>query len=183
MTEVRHGTVVRLQQADITTLTTDAIVNAANPALAGGGGVDGAIHAAAGPSVLEACRALPLVGRERCPTGEVRTTTAGRLAARYVIHAVGPVYPMHSPAEAARLLASAYRGALDEAAHLGVGTVAFPSLSTGAYRYPVRQAAAVAMRTVDAWLAEHPALLDCVDFALFSPTDLRVYEDALRALP
>lgn len=180
MQRVLHHTTVELIQADLSTLKADALVNAANAALAGGGGVDGALHRAAGPVLYQACRALPLVApRVRCPPGEVRTTEAGRLAARWVIHAVGPVYDSRDPAGSARVLASAWRAALLEALRLGARTVALPSLSTGAYRFPLGPAAQIAMQTVAEVLAAHPGELERVTVALFSTGDLAAYEGAL----
>jgi O-acetyl-ADP-ribose deacetylase (regulator of RNase III) len=166
---------IELVQGDITEQDTDAIVNAANTWLRGGGGVDGAIHRAGGPSILEQCRRLG-----GCPTGDARTTGGGRLKARYVIHAVGPVYRDGRHGEA-DLLTSAYRRCLEEAAAHDVGSLAFPSISTGAYGYPIEEAARIALRTVADAL---PANLDIklVRFVLFSASDLRVYERALEAI-
>ena len=140
---------------DITKLDVDAIVNAANQRMLGGGGVDGAIHYAAGPELVEACRAVPEVRPHvRCPTGEARLTPGFRLPARHVIHTVGPVWHGGMKGEA-RLLASAYRSSLEVAAREGFETVAFPALSTGAYAFPPDEAARIAVRTVRAFLAEH----------------------------
>lgn len=134
--------------ADITQLDVDAIVNAANPALLGGGGVDGAIHRAAGPALLEACRALPqLRSGVRCPTGEARITPGFALPARYVIHTVGPVWRGGSEGEPA-LLVSCYRRCLELAADRRLASVAFPAISCGVYGYPPEQAAPVAVRAV-----------------------------------
>lgn len=138
---------LRAEQADITGLACDAIVNAANESLLGGGGVDGAIHAAAGPELLVACRAVPEVRPDvRCPTGEARLTPAFRLPARFVIHTVGPVY--RSVAESAPLLARAHASSLQLARAHGLRTVAFPAISCGVYGYPLEDAAAVALGTV-----------------------------------
>lgn len=136
---------ISLHQGDITQARVDALVNAANPALLGGGGVDGAIHRAAGPALLAACQALPVHSGIRCPSGEARITPGGLLAARYVIHAVGPVYG-HDPAPAATL-ARAYRSALILALAHGCHSVALPALSCGAYGYPPPEAAAIALAT------------------------------------
>ena len=161
---------------DLTEQSVDAIVNAANSSLAGGGGVDGAIHRAGGPSILEECRGLG-----GCATGDAKSTGAGRLPARHVIHAVGPVYRDGRHGEPA-LLASAYRRSLETAIALGVESVAFPSISTGAYRFPVAEAAAIALGTVARVLGDRPGTLDLVRFVLFSAPDLTVYEEALAAL-
>jgi O-acetyl-ADP-ribose deacetylase len=126
------GAALELVQGDITQQDTEAIVNAANSGLAGGGGVDGAIHRAGGPSIMDECRKI-----ERCPTGEARITRGGNLQARHVIHAVGPIYNNGKSGEA-QLLSSAYRSSLQLAQDYHLSSVAFPSLSTGAYRYPVR---------------------------------------------
>lgn len=134
--------------ADITRLTVDAIVNAANPSLLGGGGVDGAIHRAAGPELMEACRALPQVRLGvRCPTGEARITPGFRLPARYIIHAVGPVWHGGNHDEPA-LLASCYRQSMALAIAEGVNSIAFPAISCGVYGYPPELAAPVALRSL-----------------------------------
>jgi O-acetyl-ADP-ribose deacetylase (regulator of RNase III) len=164
---------LELVQGDITTQDTDAIVNAANTTLLGGGGVDGAIHRAGGPAVLAACRVLG-----GCATGDAKITTGGKLRARHVIHTVGPVYRAGGRREAA-LLASAYRRSLEVASAHGVRSVAFPSISTGAYRYPIREAAAIAIATVSEYLRSHPEI-ELVRFVLFSAADLAVYEELLR---
>jgi len=139
--------VIEIQVGDITQLDVDAIVNAANRALAGGGGVDGAIHAAAGPELLAACRSLA-----PCPTGDARITPGFKLRARWVIHTVGPVWEGGTRNEPA-LLASCYRSSLGLAAEHGVQSIAFPAISTGAYGYPLGLACAVAASTVRAELA------------------------------
>ena len=163
---------------DITTLRVDAIVNAANERMLGGGGVDGAIHRAAGPGLLDECRAVPEAHPGvRCPTGESRITRGHRLPARYVIHTVGPVWHGGGAGEPA-LLASCYRSALDLAARHHVRTIAFPAISCGVYGYPLPQAAAVALGTVRAFLAEH-SLPEHVTLVAF---DENVAESLTRAL-
>lgn len=147
------NTTLTVIEADITTLSVDAIVNAANASLLGGGGVDGAIHRAAGPALLAACRALPEVRPgARCPTGEARITPGFRLPARHVIHTVGPVWQGGTQGEAA-LLAACYRNALALAAEHRLATVAFPAISCGIYGYPIDAATAIAVREARAWLA------------------------------
>ena len=171
------GTRIDLAEGDITRQDTDAIVNAANTTLLGGGGVDGAIHRAGGPSIVEECRRLG-----GCATGDAKLTGAGRLPARHVIHAVGPVYRdgRHGEAE---LLASAYRRSLEVAMTHGLRSVAFPSISAGAYRFPIAEAAAIALGTVAAVAAERQGALELVRFVLFSAADFAVYAQALAALP
>ncbi len=140
-------------EADITTLAVDAIVNAANETLLGGGGVDGAIHRAAGPELLRACRALPEVRPGvRCPTGEVRLTPGFRLPARWIIHTVGPVWHGGDAGEPERL-AACYRNSLALAREHRILSIAFPAISCGVFGYPVEQAIAVAVREVRAWQA------------------------------
>jgi O-acetyl-ADP-ribose deacetylase (regulator of RNase III) len=165
---------IRAWLGDITTLNTDAIVNAANSSLSGGGGVDGAIHRAAGPELVGACRLLG-----GCPTGEAKATPAFRLPCRWVIHTVGPVWHGGSAGEAA-LLASCYRRSLDVAAGLGARTVAFPAISTGVYRYPADEAADIAIETVRA-VATSDALAAFDDIVLvaFDPVALGRYEQRL----
>jgi O-acetyl-ADP-ribose deacetylase (regulator of RNase III) len=170
------GARLELVQGDITDQDTDAIVNAANTTLLGGGGVDGAIHRAGGPTILEECRRLG-----GCATGDAKLTGGGRLRARRVIHAVGPVYRDGRHGEDV-LLSSAYRRSLEVALEHGLRSVAFPSISTGAYRFPLAEAAAIALAAVARFLAEHPGQLDLVRFVLFGEADLRAYEAALAAL-
>jgi len=170
-----QGAVLELVQGDITKQDTEAIVNAANRSLLGGGGVDGAIHRAGGPQILEECRKLG-----GCETGDAKITSGGRLHAKYVIHAVGPVYKDGKHGEP-ELLASAYRRSLEVAAEHNVQSVAFPSISTGAYGYPVAQAARIALRTVMETLPRFPQIR-LVRFVLFTPHDLAVYEQALEEL-
>jgi O-acetyl-ADP-ribose deacetylase (regulator of RNase III) len=162
-----------VRQADITSLAVDAIVNAANQSLLGGGGVDGAIHRAAGPDLLSECRTLG-----GCPTGEARITKGYRLAVRYVIHAVGPRYRdgRHGEAE---LLAGCYRNSLELAVSHGVKTVAFPAISCGIYGYPVVDAAVIAIGTIKAFLATDDTL-EQVIIACFGADVLHAFEDALH---
>jgi len=167
---------IELVQGDITRQATDAIVNAANTTLLGGGGVDGAIHRAGGPAILEECRRIG-----GCPTGDARLTTGGNLPARFVIHTVGPVYRDGRHGEP-DLLASAYRRSLEVAAEQELRSVAFPSISTGAYRFPVKDAAGIALGTVSSFLEERPGTLELVRFVLFSASDLLAYGDALDRL-
>ena len=160
---------LRAVRADITTLAVDAIVNAANSSLLGGGGVDGAIHRAAGPELLKECRGLG-----GCPTGEARVTRGYRLPAQHVVHTVGPVWHGGGAGEAA-LLASCYRRALEVAHGLGARGVAFPAISTGVYGYPAEPAAEIAVRTVRETL-ERLAGFEEVVFCCFSERDLQIYE-------
>ncbi|GBD26481.1 O-acetyl-ADP-ribose deacetylase [bacterium HR30] len=173
MREARIGTaVIQLVQGDITQQDTEAIVNAANRSLRGGGGVDGAIHRAGGPQILEECKKLG-----GCETGDAKTTSGGRLKAKYVIHAVGPIYRGGKHGEA-ELLASAYRRSLEEAAAHNVTSIAFPSISTGAYGYPIEEASRIALETVMNQLPRFPGI-KLVRFVLFTKNDLQVYETQL----
>jgi O-acetyl-ADP-ribose deacetylase (regulator of RNase III) len=147
---------IEVTEGDITRLDVDAIVNAANETLLGGGGVDGAIHRAAGPRLLAACRALPETRPSiRCPTGEARLTPGFDLAAKFVIHTVGPIWRGGVHGEAG-LLASCYRNALDLAAAHNIRSIAFPAISCGVYGYPIEDATAIAIREVRAWSAAQP---------------------------
>ena len=169
-------TAIRLLQADITTVEASAIVNAANSSLAGGGGVDGAIHRAGGPAIMADLERRYGAGRH-CPTGSAVVSDAGNLPATIVIHAVGPIWRGGSAGEP-ELLASAYRSSLDLAAREGCRTVALPSISTGIYSYPLDEAATIAIGTVDAWIADNPDALDEVTFVLFSRETLEAFERA-----
>ena len=164
---------VEVIKGDIATLAVDAIVNAANQSLLGGGGVDGAIHRAAGPELVEACR--PLGG---CATGDAKATPGFGLPARWVIHAVGPRWRGGSAGER-ELLASCYRRSLEVADELGARTVAFPAISTGIYGYPAEEAAAVAVQTV----TTAPTQVDVVTLVAFDDQTLALYERLLRERP
>jgi len=170
------GTVISLKKGDITKEETDAIVNAANQKLSGGGGVDGAIHKAGGPEIMTECRKTG-----GCPTGGAVITTGGMLKARYVIHTVGPVYTGGKHGEA-KQLADAYESSLTLAAKHGIVTIAFPSISTGAYDYPIEDAAEIALKTVIAYIEAHKGFFRVIRFCLFSDKDLETYRNVLRKL-
>ena len=169
------NTVLSLVKGDITLEQTDAIVNAANSRLAGGGGVDGAIHRAGGPTITEECRKIG-----GCPTGSAVITSGGNLKARYIIHAVGPVYHDGKRGED-RLLAGAYKTSLELAVSQKLKSIAFPAISTGIYGYPIEQAAHVALTTVLDFVKTNKGL-SLVRFVLFSDSDLKVYENTLMRL-
>jgi len=164
-------------QGDITRQTTDAIVNAANSSLMGGGGVDGAIHRAGGPAILEECKQI--VSRQgRLPTGKAVITTGGNLKARFVIHTVGPIWHGGNKGEP-ELLAGAYQESLKVAAENNLSSISFPSISTGAYGYPVAEAAEVALRTVVTFLKERTTSIKDVVFVLFDSATFENYSSAL----
>jgi len=166
---------LELLQGDITEQNTDAIVNAANRSLLGGGGVDGAIHRAAGPGLLAECSTLG-----GCQTGEAKITKGYRLKARHVVHTVGPIY--HSEKKRApELLASCYRRSLEVASQNNLRSVAFPSISTGAYGYPLEEGAPIALRTVIDYLENHPDI-QLVRFVLFGKEAYEAYEEALKKI-
>jgi len=167
--------VIELLQGDITAQDTDAIVNAANRTLLGGGGVDGAIHRAAGPQLLEECRTLG-----GCETGDAKITKGYRLKAKHVIHTVGPIY-YSAGKKAPELLASCYRRSLEVASSHKLKSIAFPSISTGAYGYPLQEAAPVALKRVRDYLQDHSDI-QRVRFVLFGQDAYQAYEKALKDL-
>ncbi len=170
-----HRSTLEVIQGDITQQDIEAIGNAANSALAGGGGVDGAIHGAGGPSVMSELKAK----YKGCPTGSAVITGGGRLKAKYVIHAVGPRYS-GSPKDA-ELLSSAYRKSLELCTQNKISSIAFPSISTGIYGYPVEEASGIALNTVIDYLKNHPEI-KLVRFVLFDSNTYRVYEETLKKL-
>jgi len=172
-----NGKVLRLMTGDLTKVTADVLVNAANPLLAGGGGVDGAIHRAGGPSIMtELDEIRRRIGR--CPAGSAVATAAGRLPAKFVFHAVGPVYRDGEQGEP-DLLAACYRRTLRMAEEFGLTSIAFPSISTGAYGYPIQEAARIAVRTIREHLSAPGGHVREVTIVLFSRQDYGIYEQAL----
>jgi O-acetyl-ADP-ribose deacetylase (regulator of RNase III) len=164
---------IELVEGDLTQQAVDAIVNAANSSLLGGGGVDGAIHRAAGPQLLEACRALG-----GCETGDAKITRGYNLPAKYVIHAVGPVYRDGKHGEPV-LLASAYRASLERASENGCASIAFPAISTGVYSYPMEDAARIAFRVIVDYLGEHPEIT-LVRYVLYNTLTYQVHARVLE---
>jgi O-acetyl-ADP-ribose deacetylase (regulator of RNase III) len=181
-----HGTRLVLKEGDITGEDTDIIVNAANSSLMGGGGVDGAIHRAGGETILHACKEI-CAARGPLPTGQAVITTGGRLKARFVIHTVGPIWTGGGDGED-RLLAACYRNSLCLAAEHGARRISFPSISTGAYGFPLDQAAGIAMAAVAACLKDQfqtstaGTPFEQVCFVLFSPMDYEAYARALEGI-
>ena len=168
------ATILRTQQGDITAKHyADAIVNAANNSLLGGGGVDGAVHRAAGPELLAECRNL-----HGCATGQAKITKAYQLPCDYVIHTVGPVWHGGHAGEA-ELLTECYRSSLQLAMEHGIRSVAFPSISTGVYSYPVKQAAGIAVKTVQAFIKEHPEAFTDVLWVLFDDWTKQAYDEVI----
>lgn len=182
MTLEISGVTLRLVQGDLTDEAVDAVVNAANASLMGGGGVDGAIHRRGGPAILDACK---VVRRDQypdgLPTGQAVVTTGGNLPARHVIHTVGPVWRGGNAGEP-DLLADAYRNALEQARRHGLRTVAFPSISTGIFGFPIERAAPIALGVAAGAVRQHPEAFDEIRFVLFSAPDFAVYRQALKAL-
>ena len=179
MERIINGTKLSLIQCDITTQATDAIVNAANSSLMGGGGVDGAIHHAGGPAILDECKRI-VNGIGRLPTGQAVITTGGNLLAKHVIHTVGPIWHGGKNKEPEQL-ASAYRESLQLAIDNGLRTISFPSISTGAYGYPIRLAAQTALQTVIDFLKSNGSL-DEVRFVLYDDSTCAVYERIMQEL-
>lgn len=170
-----------LVQGDITEMDTDAIVNAANPSLMGGGGVDGAIHRKGGPKILEECKRIRATEwPDGLPTGKAVITTGGNLKAKYVIHTVGPIWRVGKSGEP-ELLAEAYRNSLALAVLKGLKSIAFPSISTGAYGYPIQEACKVALKTVKEFL-EKEDKLEKVALVLYSKHDFEVYKKAVKEI-
>ncbi|GMR05327.1 MAG: O-acetyl-ADP-ribose deacetylase [Thermodesulfobacteriota bacterium] len=169
-----NDTTLSLIKGDITKENTDAIVNAANSRLSGGEGVDGAIHAAAGPEIMEECAAI-----ESCSPGSAVLTSAGKLKAKKIIHTVGPIYKdgWHREAE---LLTEAYKTSLRLAAKNGLKSVAFPSISTGAYGYPIKEASLIALMTVTDGIRKYKGAFTLIRFVLYSDFDYQVYEESLK---
>ena len=170
-----NRSVLELCCGDITHLKVDAIVNAANSRLAGGGGVDGAIHSAGGPAIMKECRKF-----SGCPTGEAIITTGGNLLANHVIHTVGPIYRDGKSGEP-ELLTKAYQNSLKIAEKAGIKTMAFPSISTGIYGYPINEAAKIALSSVTEYLEEE-TIIEKTVFVLFSQKDFNVYSKTLKGL-
>lgn len=173
MIKAINNSELELKQGDITLQETDAVVNAANNSLLGGGGVDGAIHRSGGPLILEECKKLG-----GCPTGEAKITTAGNLAASYVIHTVGPVWRGETQNESA-LLKNCYQNSLKIAEEHKLSSISFPSISTGVYRFPVKHASEIALSTVLEYISGTTCIRKVV-FVLFSANDFNVYSQTLK---
>lgn len=168
---------IELLQGDITKLNVDTIVNAANSSLMGGGGVDGAIHRAGGPSILEECKKI-ITKQGSCPTGEAVITTGGNLPAKYVIHSVGPVWSGGKKNEAEKL-ANCYKNSLQLAIDNGIKTIAFPNISTGIYGYPKKEAAEIAVSTVKEFF-QNNNVISKVIFVCFDEENFQIYQQLLR---
>lgn len=177
--EFENGKILRTLRGDITLVEVDAICNAANSALRGGGGVDGAIHRAGGPTLMQELDSIR-AAQGGCPTGKAVATSAGSLPAKYVFHAVGPVYQGGAGNEE-MLLASCYRSCLELAEERKVKRISFPSISTGVYGYPLAEAAPIAIGTVADWLEQLQTTLEEAIFVLFDGRTLAAYDTALRA--
>jgi O-acetyl-ADP-ribose deacetylase (regulator of RNase III) len=180
MVTIINGVKLSLVEGDITQQSTDAIVNAANSSLMGGGGVDGAIHRAGGPAILEECKKIVAM-QGRLPTGKAVITTGGNLKAKHVIHTVGPVWHGGGAGESG-LLASAYRESLNLAVENNQTSISFPSISTGAYGYPLGEAAMVALKTVISLLKEKATTIKEVRFVLFGQSVLDIYKAVLKEI-
>jgi O-acetyl-ADP-ribose deacetylase (regulator of RNase III) len=180
MESIIDGARLTLRQGDVTNESTDAIVNAANPGLMGGGGVDGAIHRAGGPAILDECLKI-VASQGRLPPGKAVITSGGRLKARYVIHTVGPIWHGGNDGEA-DVLASAYTESLKLAAAHNLNSISFPSISTGAYGYPIAGAARVALQAVISYLEETTSSVRQVVFVLYGGPALAMYQETLRKL-
>ncbi len=173
------GTIIELIRGDITKITADAIVNAANSSLAGGGGVDGAIHRAAGRVIAEQCRKI-VKKQGGCKTGEAVYTDAGNLDAKYIIHTVGPIYRVAASDETQ--LSSAYTNSLMLAKKLGARTIAFPSISTGIYRFPIKKASLIALKAIKRFVEENRETFKKITLVLFSEYDFNIYKMAVATV-
>ncbi len=181
--ELKIGnTTLRIIQGDLTEQEVDAIVNAANPSLMGGGGVDGAIHRKGGPKILEECKKIrATLYPNGLPTGKAVITSGGNLKAKYVIHTVGPIWRGGNEGEP-ELLAEAYKNSLKLAVEKGLKTIAFPSISTGAYGYPIEKASKVALKAIKDFLEKESSHLKEVRIVLFKEEDLKVYEETVKEI-
>lgn len=174
MIKPKPKTKIQTTLGDITKMEVDVIVNAANPSLLGGGGVDGAIHLAAGQELYEECKTLG-----GCKTGQAKITKGYNLPAKFVIHTVGPIYG-HEHGREAELLASCYRSCLDLAKRFKLKTIAFPSISTGAFRYPKDEAAKIALKTVEKFISDNPDCFTEIFFVLFDELNYNIYETLIN---